>query len=149
VPWNQWPEIAWRDRHAPAHVGDLPHTWIAGEYVLALRSLIAYERETDECLVLAAGLAPEWTEGAGVRVERMPTLYGRLSYSLRRMDAVTLRFQIQSGVTAKMVLRPPLAAPLRSVTVNGRPCTSFDGQSVTLIHASTEHTPAEVICTTE
>jgi hypothetical protein len=144
VPWNQWPEIAWRDRKAPAHVGDLPHTWIAGEYVLALRSLIAYEREADECLILAAGLALEWIEGAGVRVDRMPTLYGSLSYSLRKMDANTLRFQIDGGIMGKIVLRPPLAAPLRSVTVNGSPCTSFDGDSVTLIH-----TPAEVICTTE
>ena len=144
VPWNQWPEIAWRDHKAPAHVGDLPHTWIAGEYVLALRSLIAYEREADECLILAAGLAPEWIEGAGVHVDRMPTLHGSLSYSLRRTDANTLRFQIDGGIMAKIILRPPLAAPLRSVTVNGSPCTSFDGDSVTLIH-----TPAEVICTTE
>ena len=45
-PWNQWPEIAWSDRKAPAHVGDLPHTWIAAEYVLALRSLFAYEIES-------------------------------------------------------------------------------------------------------
>ena len=144
VPWNQWPEIAWRDRKAPAHVGDLPHTWIAGEYVLALRSLIAYEREADECLILAAGLAPEWMEGTGVRVDRMPTLYGMLSYSLRRLEANTLRFQIDGGIMAKMVLRPPLAAPLRSVTVNGNPFTGFDGDSVTLTH-----TPADVICTTE
>ena len=49
LPWNQWPEIAWRDRKAPAHVGDLPHTWIAAEYVLALRCLFAYEREADRC----------------------------------------------------------------------------------------------------
>ena len=46
-PWNQWPEIAWRDHKAPAHIGDLPHTWIAAEYVLAVRTLIAYEREAD------------------------------------------------------------------------------------------------------
>ena len=144
VPWNQWPEIAWRDPQAPAHVGDLPHTWIAAEYVLALRSLIAYEREADECLILAAGLAPEWIDATGVRAVRMPTLYGRLSYSLRRMDANTLRFQIDGGIMAKMILRPPLSTPLRSVSVNGSPCASFDGDSVTLVQ-----TPAEVICTTE
>ena len=143
VPWNQWPEIAWRDRTAPAHVGDLPHTWIAGEYVLALRSLIAYEREADHCLILAAGVAPEWIEGPGMCVQRMPTVYGRLSYSLRRLDAHTLRFQIDGGITSKVVLRPPLAAPLRGVTVDGSPCTSFDADSVTVIHA-----PAEVICST-
>jgi hypothetical protein len=142
-PWNQWPEIAWRDHKAPAHIGDLPHTWIAAEYVLAVRTLIAYEREADQCLVLAAGLAPEWIEGTGVQVHKMPTLYGSLSYSLRRIDSHTLRFEIGGGITGKLVLSPPLAAPLRSVIVNGGACTSFDGNSVTVLQ-----TPAEVTCTT-
>jgi hypothetical protein len=142
-PWNQWPEIAWRDHKAAAHIGDLPHTWIAAEYVLAVRSLIAYEREADQCLVLAAGLAPEWIEGTGVQVHGMPTPYGSLSYSLHRIDSATLRFEIGSRITGKLVLRPPLAAPLRSVIVNGSACTSFDRDSVTVLQ-----TPAEVICTT-
>jgi hypothetical protein len=141
-PWNQWPEIAWRDHKAPAHVGDLPHTWIAAEYVLAVRSLIAYEREADRSLVLAAGLAHEWIEGSGVQVNHMPTLYGDLSYSLRMTDSVTLRFEIGSGMTAKLVLRPPLRAPLRSVVIDGSACANFDKDSVTVLH-----TPAEVICT--
>jgi hypothetical protein len=142
-PWNQWPEIAWRDHMAPAHVGDLPHTWIAAEYVLAVRSLIAYEREAEGALVLAAGLAPEWIEGTGVQVKRMPTLCGALSYSLRRIDSTTLRFEIGAGTTGKIVLRPPLGKPLRSVLVDGSPYAGFDHDSVTLLRA-----PAEVICTT-
>src|SRR5229473_1616154 len=142
-PWNQWPEIAWRDHKAPAHVGDLPHTWIAAEYVLAVRSLFAYEREADQSLVLAAGVAHEWIEGSGVQVNRMPTLYGTLSYSLRRIDSATLRFEIESGIAAKIVLRPPLATPLRSVTVDGSAYANFDEDTVTVLR-----TPAEVICTT-
>lgn len=140
--WNQWPEIAWRDHKAPAHLGDLPHTWIAAEYVLAVRSLFAYERGTDQSLVLAAGLAPEWIENSGVQVNEMPTLHGNLSYSLRKTDSGTLRCEIGGGIEAKIVLRPPLPAPLRSVLVNGSACTSFDEDSVTLLQ-----TPAEVICT--
>ena len=140
--WNQWPEISWRDRKAPAHIGDIPHTWIAAEYVLAVRSLFAYEREAEDCLVLAAGLAPEWLEESGVRVDTMPTLYGQLSYAVRKVEAGTLRFEIRAGVSAKLVLRPPLTSPLRSVTVNGEPYDGFDTHSVTILH-----TPAEVVCT--
>ena len=73
----------------------------------------------------------------------MPTLYGTLSYSLRRVDSATLRFEIGSGVTAKLVLRPPLGTSLRSVRVDGSACTSFDKGSVTLTRS-----PVEVICTT-
>jgi hypothetical protein len=141
--WNQWPEIAWRDPRSPAHVGDLPHTWISAEYVLAVRSLLAYERDAGRTLVLAAGVAPEWIEGRGVQVNEMPTAYGALSYSLRRTDSTTLRFEFEGAVAAGIVLRPPLGAALRGVLVDGRECTSFDADSVTL-----PGTPAEVICTT-
>ena len=141
-PWNQWPEIAWRDPKTPAHLGDLPHTWIAAEYVLAVRSLFAYERDADRTLVVAAGLAPEWLEGGGVRVKEMPTPYGALSYSLRRVDAATLRFELAGAIDAAIVLRPPLGSVLRAVRVDGREYCEFDSDSVTL-----PGTPAEVICT--
>jgi hypothetical protein len=142
-PWNQWPEIAWKDQQAPAHVGDLPHTWIAAEYVLAVRSLFAYEREADHTLVLAAGLAPEWIEGSGVEVNEMPTLYGALSYALRRIAPDTVQFSIPSATTAKLKLRPPLTGPLARVTVDGKAWSDFDADSVTLLRS-----PADVICIT-
>jgi hypothetical protein len=139
--WNQWPEIAWRDRTAPAHLGDIPHTWIAAEYVLAVRSLFAYEDESDRLLVVAAGLAPEWIDGVGVNVDKMPTLYGALSYSLRRLDAGTLQFRIATAMTATLELRPPLAAPLSRVLIDDIAYDHFDEQSVTL-----PRTPAVVTC---
>jgi hypothetical protein len=141
--WNQWPEIAWRDRRAPAHVGDLPHTWVAAEYVLAIRSLFAYERADDRRLVVAAGLAPEWTSGPGVQVHEMPTLYGALSFSARTLDEHAFRFDIGPGVAAGIELRPPLSGRLVGVSVNGSAHDDFDAQSV--IIAST---PAEIVCHT-
>jgi hypothetical protein len=143
VNWNQWPEIAWQDRHTPAHLGDLPHTWIAAEYVLAVRALFAYERESDRSMIVAAGLAQEWLEGEGVRVNAMPTLYGKLSYSLRELDETTLRFELAGGFPAKILLKPPLRAPLKSVIIDGDTFTDFDPECVTL-----PPTAAEVICIT-
>jgi hypothetical protein len=141
--WNQWPEIAWRDRRAPAHVGDLPHTWVGAEYVLALRSLFAYERLNDRTLVVAAGLAAEWTRGTGVDVQRMPTLYGALTFSARAVDAHTLRCDVGPGVAAKIELRPPLSGRLLGVSVNGSDHRDFDAQSVVI-----QTTPAQLICHT-
>src|SRR5690606_20970867 len=62
APWNQWPEISWRDPRSPGHVGDVPHAWIAAEYMLAVRTMLAYERMADEALVLAAGVPAEWLD---------------------------------------------------------------------------------------
>ena len=141
--WNQWPEIAWGNPDAPAHLGDLPHTWVAAEYVLAVRSMFAYEREADRVLVLAAGLAPEWLDGSGVSVRAIPTLYGRLSYTLRRLDAQSLSFEIGAGVAATLVLKPPLPGALHSVRVDGAAHAGFDRDSVTIMRG-----PAKVVCTT-
>jgi hypothetical protein len=139
--WNQWPEIAWRDRRAPAHVGDLPHTWVAAEYVLALRSLFAYERVDERRLVVAAGLAPEWTIGAGVQVRAMPTLYGPLSYTACMRDERTFRCEIRSGVGAAIEVRPPVSGRLVDVIVNGKPHPDFDERSVNIAG-----TPADIVC---
>ncbi len=58
--WNQWPEITWRDPRSPGHLGDVPHTWIAAEYLLALASMVAAEREATASLVLASGMPWAW-----------------------------------------------------------------------------------------
>ena len=148
IAWNQWPEIAWQDRRTPAHLGDLPHTWIAAEYVLSVRSLFAYELETAaDGLILAAGIAPEWLEADGVQVKAMPTRFGPLTYSLRRVNERTLRFELASALPADIVLRPPLAAPLLGVTIDGKEFTGFDAGSVTLPRKPAT-LPMEVTCIT-
>jgi hypothetical protein len=83
LAWNQWPEISWRDPHSPSFIGDMPHSWIGAEYILAVRSMFAYEREVDQSLVIAAGVSCEWLEDGGeVTVRDLPTHYGVLSYRL-------------------------------------------------------------------
>ena len=95
LAWNQWPEIAWRDPRSPGHLGDLPHAWIAAEYMLAFQSVLAFEREEDDALVLAAGLPLAWLPAdSEVRVEDLPTHCGKLRYTLRREGAGTLRLSV-------------------------------------------------------
>lgn len=130
--WNQWPEIAWRDPRTPGHLGDLPHTWIAAEYVLSLRSLFAYESETQDALIVAAGIDAGWLAGDGVRVQKLPTTRGMLSYTLRRLDDATLQFDLQPGIAGRIVLRPPLAGAIAAVDVNDGAALRFAPDSVTI-----------------
>jgi hypothetical protein len=72
--WNQWPEIAWREPRSPAHLGDLPHSWVGAEWMLALCTMLAFERAADQSLVLAAGLPAAWLpDGGEVAVRDLPT----------------------------------------------------------------------------
>jgi hypothetical protein len=129
-PWNQWPEISWRDPSSPSFMGDLPHTWISAEYILALCSLFAYEREEDKTLVIAGGVAPEWlTEGHAVGVENLPTYYGKISYSLRLEEPNALRLTLKGDLMVPaggILVKPPLSRPIRQVEVNGRMLRDFD-----------------------
>ncbi|MBP1684125.1 MAG: hypothetical protein H6Q33_268 [Deltaproteobacteria bacterium] len=121
--WNQWPEISWRNPRSPGHLGDVPHTWIGAEYVFAFRTMLAYERQSDQALVLAAGVPAAWVDDAtGVGVTHLPTHYGTLDFHLRR-EGRNLVFTIGGAIEMPpggIVLYPPLAGPLVAVEVNGR-----------------------------
>ncbi|MFZ0133258.1 MAG: discoidin domain-containing protein [Desulfobacterales bacterium] len=125
LPWNQWPEISWRDPSSPSFIGDLPHSWISAEYILAICSLFAYEREEDQALVIAAGVALKWlADGSPVGVANLPTHYGRISFSLRMENADTLRLVIGGDLRVPpggIVARPPLPRPVRQFLVKERP----------------------------
>ncbi len=129
-PWNQWPEISWRDPSGPSFIGDLPHTWISAEYILAICSMFAYEREADEALVIAAGVAEEWlSDGFAVGVKNLPTYYGNLTYSLRLKGKNTLRLKLEGDLVVPpggIVIKPPLPRPIRQVEINGRALAEFE-----------------------
>jgi hypothetical protein len=146
-PWNQWPEISWRDPRSPGHLGDLPHTWIAAEYVLAVLGLFAYEHPTDRSLVLAAGVPAGWLEAGEVVVAGLPTYYGMLEYRLLREEGDRLRLVLSAGLESPpggIVVRPPRL--LRRAWVDGEELTSFDPTQVRL-----ERAPATLVmeCTAE
>ncbi len=134
-PWNQWPEISWREPQSPSFIGDMPHSWIGAEYILSVRSLFAYEREADQALVIAAGIAADWLNDAGeIVVKDLPTYYGRLSYTLRREDPATLRLTLAGALALPeggIVVKPPLPRPLVQVEVNGRKIETFTADSAT------------------
>jgi len=142
--WNQWPEITWRDPEGPSFIGDLPHTWISAEYMLAICSLFAYEREADQSLVIAAGVAPEWLANRGnAGVENLPTYYGNISYRLRMENSNTMRLSLQGDLVVPpggIVVQPPLPRAIRQVEVNGKALEEFRDDSFILSQC-----PAEVV----
>lgn len=144
VAWNQWPEISWHDPQGPSFIGDMPHSWISGEYILAVRSLFAYEREADQSLVLAAGVAWRWLAGTeGIMVGRMPCVYGQLQYTLRQSGPDSLLLNLAAGIEIPpggIVVMPPLPRPLRQVEINGQRLTHFTDTAV-----NCQQCPADIV----
>ena len=130
--WNQWPEISWRDTRSPGHLGDVPHTWIAAEYMLAFASLFAWERESDDALVLASGLTAAWIgKRNGISVKGLRTWYGPLDFTLKPGAGMVAEIGGSLDLPrGGFVLRPPCPAPIRAVTVNGKPVEAFSADEV-------------------
>lgn len=81
--WGQWPEITWFDATTPAHLGDLPHCWIGAEYAYALRSMLIYERDSDDAIVVGAGLREAWLDAGDIEAVALPTRYGPVDLAIR------------------------------------------------------------------
>jgi hypothetical protein len=133
--WNQWPEISWRDPRAPGHLGDVPHTWIGAEYVLAVLGMLAFEPPDEASLVLAAGVSEAWLAGEGVEVAGLPTRFGPLGYRLRREGPSALRLELAPGLRVPaggIAVRPPLARALRGVEGDAAVAVGDHGRSAIL-----------------
>ena len=120
--WNQWPEVVEHDARTPAFLGDLPHAWIASDFIRAVLDLFGYERD-DAAIVLAAGIPAAWIDRAGVAIRGLRTPYGSVSYSFVRTGERIAELTLSASGQV-----PPggfvLAAPwprLLYATVNGKP----------------------------
>jgi hypothetical protein len=128
--WRHWAEVVWKDARKGAFIGDMPHGWVASDFIRSAIDLVAHERESDSALVLAAGVPAAWVEdGRRVRVENLRTHHGRLSYTMERHGSGIV-VRIRSGVTV-----PPGGIVVVS---------PFDGSETVVRDA-----PAEIVLTKE
>ncbi|HSE12747.1 MAG TPA: discoidin domain-containing protein [Rudaea sp.] len=127
--WNQWAEVVGHDARKPRFVGDMPHGWVASDFIRSALDLFAYERESDHSLVLAAGVPESWLDGDGIAIERLRTPYGELSYHLRR-DGTRTELRVAPGTKPPggFVLAWPGKTQPATARINGKPAQWKDGE---------------------
>jgi hypothetical protein len=129
--WNQWAEVVGREARTPRFIGDMPHTWISSDFVRSALDLFAYERESDQALVLAAGVPVDWLKGRGVAVAGLRTSQGSLGYRLRLAHG-RLLLDLSPGTmlpAGGAVLSWPASLAPPPALVNGRALT-WDGATL-------------------
>ena len=163
LAWNGWPELVVRDPRAPRFLGDLPHGWVASDFVRSLLDLFAWEDRDGRALVLAAGVPESWLERReGIAVRRLATPWGELSYRLERRGAEEgggVRYRIAAAgdrsptpSTGRALVSPPgglvftwpLAGAAGEALVDGRPA-AVGGDGRVVVHdvpATVELLPA-------
>lgn len=129
--WNEWAEVVGRDPRESRFVGDMPHGWVASDFIRSVLDLFAYERESDRSLVIAAGVPGTWLDGDGIAIEHLRTPFGALSYSLARRDGRT-RLEV-TGADFRMppggiVFMPPGIAQNAAARIGGRREPLHDGR---------------------
>jgi hypothetical protein len=120
--WHQWAEVVGRDARQPRFVGDMPHAWVASDFIDSVLDLFAYERDLDRAVVLGAGIPRAWLRGRGISVQGLRTPYGQLSYSLKMRGSRTV-LQVASGTRLPpggFVFLWPDAQPPGVTRINGR-----------------------------
>lgn len=57
--WKQWAEVVRTEYRKAGFIGDMPHAWVASDFMRSILDAIAYERE-DGMLVIGAGVPKRW-----------------------------------------------------------------------------------------
>jgi hypothetical protein len=131
LAWNQWAEVVSSTPRKPFFVGDLPHAWVASDFLRSALDMFAYARDADRSIVLAAGVPTSWLDGEGIALDGLHTPQGKLSYALRR-DATGLRLTVKGGMRRPdggFVLPWPYAEAMPGRTrVNGRRARWTNGE---------------------
>jgi hypothetical protein len=142
--WAQWPEVVWNRPDSAKFIGDLPHTWVGSDFVRSILDMLAYERDADSSLVIAAGVPDAWArDSSGVGVRGLSTPYGPLSYTLRTRGDV-LEARVEAGLRVPpggIVIAPPVPQTFAAldVRVNGKPASEAKGGGIVV-----RRLPAEV-----
>jgi hypothetical protein len=128
--WNQWAEVVGREPRQVRFIGDMPHAWIASDFIRVALDLFAYERATDQAMVLAGGVPWDWLRGNGVALSGLHTHYGRLGYTLRRQGD-RVRLHIDAGLRLPpggIVVSWPGREPPGATRVNGKVAAWHNGE---------------------
>jgi hypothetical protein len=119
--WNQWAEVVRPGYRERGFFGDLPHAWVASDYIRSALDLFAYEVEADASLVVGAGWKPEWLQ-QGLELSGLSTAFGALGYRLERAGD-GWRFALTSALPEArggVRLHWPGSGPLPVARLDGR-----------------------------
>ncbi|HEX9501677.1 MAG TPA: coagulation factor 5/8 type domain-containing protein, partial [Thermoanaerobaculia bacterium] len=125
--WRQWAEVVFRDPQTPKFIGDMPHGWVASDFLRSTLDMFAYDRD-DGTLVIGAGILPEWvTQSPGVTVRNLDTHQGVVSFSMNGTSG-SVRVNV-SGALSNVIVHSPLPGP-KEVRVNGKVVAATQDASV-------------------
>jgi hypothetical protein len=115
--------------------GDMPHCWVAADYMNALRASLLYEDGNH--IVLGAGIPSDWLgPGKEFRVDSAPTFFGELSCAVKTDDdgkRVTVRLEGTARPPGGYLVRFPFKREvIEGVEADGSPASVSENGDIPL-----------------
>ena len=117
--WNEWAEVVGTDARKPRFIGDMPHAWVASDFIRSVLDAVAYDRE-DGALVIGSGVPRSWLGKGTLHVGPLPTYNGPIDVRMRAEGDRIVVDLTGSAHPARLILRSPDDRPIRSALVNGK-----------------------------
>ncbi|MDE0880201.1 MAG: discoidin domain-containing protein, partial [Sphingomonas bacterium] len=118
--WNGWAEVVGRNPREIRFIGDMPHAWVASDFVRAALDLFAYERGGDDAIVLGGGLDSGWLADGGAAIRGLRTSHGTVDFAIRAEgDGVVATIGGTARPPAGFVLGWPLGGKPGTATIDG------------------------------
>jgi hypothetical protein len=114
--WNGWGEVVRTDPRAPGFIGDMPHAWVASDFVRSMLDAVAFERD-DGTLVIGGGIPEAWL-AKPFHVGPLPTSSGTIDVRMHREDRQVI---VDLAGTAKPPRIVVIAPDGREVVVGALP----------------------------
>ncbi len=130
--WNEWAEVVGTDARKPRFIGDMPHAWVASDFIRSVLDAIAYDRE-DGALVVGAGVPRSWLGKGTLHVGPLATYNGPID--IRMHADGTDRIVIELRGTAhptRLIVHSPDDRPIRGVRVGRRTVAHSEHEVVVL-----------------
>jgi hypothetical protein len=140
LEWNEWAEVVSTDPRRPLFIGDMPHAWVASDFVRSMLDAIAFDRE-DGSLVIGAGIPMSWLGEEELHVGPLVTYNGTIDVKMKRIAQHVEVSLSGSSSSSKILVRNPHDKPFRSARVDGK-SVSGNGRDVVVAHL-----PARVVFT--
>jgi hypothetical protein len=74
--WNGWGEVVRTEPRKPGFIGDMPHAWVASDFVRSMLDAVVFERD-DGTVVVGAGVPKGWL-AKPLHVGPIPTSTGTI-----------------------------------------------------------------------
>jgi hypothetical protein len=132
--WNEWAEVVGTDARKPRFIGDMPHAWVASDFIRSVLDAVAYDRE-DGALVVGAGVPRSWLgnrlEAGTLHVGPLATYNGPIDIRMHADGADRIVVDLHGTAhPARLLVRSPDDWPIRAAWVDGKAVEHTDHEVV-------------------